>query len=134
MQKSVLVVEDEFLVAMDLQMMLERSGWRVVGPVASVDAALRLLDDEAPLVALLDVNLGKELVTPVAEALRARGVPFVISSAYENPGRIGGEILASVPNVGKPADEQRLLAILGEAASSGPGPSSSRMQVERHVS
>ncbi|TIV23485.1 MAG: response regulator, partial [Mesorhizobium sp.] len=69
MQKTVLIVEDEFLIAMDLQSMLERRGWRVIGPVGSVAAAFRLLERERPAVALLDVNLGNELVTPVAEQL-----------------------------------------------------------------
>jgi hypothetical protein len=41
---------------MDLKRMLERYGWRVIGPVATVQAALRLLEDELPSVALLDVN------------------------------------------------------------------------------
>jgi hypothetical protein len=56
----------------------------VLGPASTVATALRLLEeDERPDVALLDVNLGSELVTPVTEALRARGVPFVLGSAYE---------------------------------------------------
>jgi DNA-binding response OmpR family regulator len=70
MEKSVLVVEDEFIIAMDLKFTLEEHGWRVIGPVATVAGALRLLDVERPTAALLDVNLGSELVTPVAEALR----------------------------------------------------------------
>lgn len=114
MQKSVLVVEDEYLIAMDLQDMLERNGWRVVGPAATVQAALALLDDELPAVALLDVNLGRELVTPVAAALKVRGVPFALASAYGRPGLIGGPFLAGIPNVGKPTDEKRLLATLTE--------------------
>ena len=54
-----------------------------VGPAATVDQALRLLAGETPDVALLDINLRGELVTPVAEELRARGVPFVLASAYD---------------------------------------------------
>ncbi|TIV21379.1 MAG: response regulator, partial [Mesorhizobium sp.] len=69
MQKTVLIVEDEFLIAMDLQSILERRGWRVIGPVGSVAGASRLLERERPAVAVLDVNLGNELVTPVAEQL-----------------------------------------------------------------
>jgi CheY-like chemotaxis protein len=54
----VLVVEDEFLIAMDLEAMLRGHGWRVLGPAATVAEALRLLDGgETPDVALLDVNL-----------------------------------------------------------------------------
>jgi CheY-like chemotaxis protein len=69
----VLVVEDQFLIAMDLQHLLEQHGWRVLGPALAVEEALRLLDGETPDVALLDVNLRGATVIPVAEALRARG-------------------------------------------------------------
>lgn len=80
----VLVVENEFLIALDLEQLLERHGWRVLGPAASVAEALRLLDGEVPDVALLDITLKDgETVVPVAEALRARAVPFVLASAYD---------------------------------------------------
>jgi len=54
------------------------------------------------------------MVTPVAEALRARGVPFVLASAYDPLDPIA-PALAAVPNVGKPFDEARLLAALAYA-------------------
>jgi len=111
-QKTVLIVEDEYLIAMDLQFLLEARGWRVIGPVATVQGALALLEDEEPAVALLDVNLGNELVTPVAQALKARNVPFAVASAHDKPERFGGEVLAGAPNAGKPTDERRLLAAL----------------------
>jgi CheY-like chemotaxis protein len=113
----VLVVEDEFLIAWDLELLLERHGWRVLGPAASVAQALRLLDGGGtPDVALLDVNLGGELVTPVAEALRARGVPFVLASAYDRLDLVA-PALAGAPNVGKPTDEGRLLTALMRAVA-----------------
>ncbi|WP_298722656.1 response regulator [uncultured Ferrovibrio sp.] len=112
MQKTVLIVEDEFLIAMDLTLLLEGHGWRIIGPVASVSAALSLMEDERPMVALLDVNLGHELVTPVAESLKARDIPFALASAYDRPEQFGGQVLADVPNIGKPINEQRLLATL----------------------
>ncbi|RUX16216.1 response regulator [Mesorhizobium sp. M2A.F.Ca.ET.037.01.1.1] len=112
MQKTILIVEDEFIIAMDLKVMLERLGWRVLGPVARVAHALRLLEDELPTVALLDVNLGDHLVTPVAEALRGRGVPFAVASAYDKPELFGGAVLVGVPNVGKPTSEWSLLEVL----------------------
>ena len=110
----VLVVEDEFLIAMDLEHLLRRHGFRVLGPAATVAAALRLLEGKTPDVALLDVNLRGELVTPVAEALRARGVPFVLASAYDRA-QLPAEILVAASNVGKPTNERRLLAALAEA-------------------
>ena len=112
MRHTVLVVEDEFLITMDLQLMLEVRGWRVLGPAATVQEALRLLEHEVPAVALLDVTLKDGTVTAVAEALRTRNVPFIVASAYSRPELIGGEVLAGAPNVGKPTEECRLLAAL----------------------
>lgn len=109
-----LIVEDEYLIALNLKQMLEASGWRVIGPAPTVRRALRLLENEAPSVALLDVTLGDGMVTPVAEALKARQVPFVVASAYERPEQYGGPALAGALNVGKPVMEQRLLAALTE--------------------
>ena len=114
--RLVLVVEDEFLIAMDLELLLRRHGWRVLGPAATVAGALRLLRGGAPDVALLDVNLRGEPVTPVAEALRARGVPFVLASAHDGHG-LGVAALAGAPSVGKPTDERRLLAALRQAVT-----------------
>jgi CheY-like chemotaxis protein len=115
--RLVLVVEDEFLIALDLEQLLRRHGWRVLGPAATVDQALRLLRGETPDVALLDVNLRGELVTPVAAELRARGVPFVLASAYDRLGLLRDAVLAAAPNVGKPTDERRLLAALARAVA-----------------
>lgn len=113
MNKTVLIVEDEFLIALDLQMMMEGHGWRVLGPAASVRDALGFLNDELPSLGLLDVNLGAELVTPVAEALKLRGVPFIIASAHDKPEQYGGDVLAGAPNAGKPTSERRLLGAIG---------------------
>jgi CheY-like chemotaxis protein len=110
----VLVVEDEVLIAMDLERLLRRSGYRVLGPAATVAAALRLPDGEMPDVALLDVNLRGAMATPVAEAPRARGVPFVLASAYGRA-RLTAEVLAGAPSVGKPVNARGLLAALARA-------------------
>jgi len=112
MQKTVLIVEDEYLIAMDLRLWVEGHGWRAIGPVATVNAALRLIEDELPSVALLDVHLGDELVTPVAEVLKARGVPFALATAYAQPEQFGGPALAGAPNAGKPTSQRSLLATL----------------------
>ena len=115
--RVVLVVEDEILVAMDLEQLLQRHGWRVLGPATTVAEALRLLAGERPDVALLDVNLRGELVTPVAEELRVQGVPFVLASAYDSRGLTTVAVLAEVLNLGKPTDERRLLAVLAQAVA-----------------
>lgn len=81
---KVLVVEDEYMIARDLSETLENAGVRVIGPVATLDAAMALLsrhDDIAG--AVLDVKLRGGAVYPLAEALRLRGVPFVLATGYD---------------------------------------------------
>jgi CheY-like chemotaxis protein len=80
---QVLVAEDQYVIARDLSVTLERSGVRVLGPVATLEAALSLLrrhDDIAG--AVLDVSLQGTAVWPLAEALRRRRVPFVFFTAH----------------------------------------------------
>ena len=115
----VLVVEDEFLLAMGLQLLLEQHGFRVLGPAATVAEALRLLNVERPDAAMLDVNLRGEMVTPVAGRLRAMGVPFVLASAYDGA-ELTGE-LAGALNLGKPTNERHLLAALAQAVGQRSG-------------
>lgn len=77
----VLVVENDEMSAALLQMQLVQSGALVVGLAASVAEALRLLEEAAPDVALLDYRLAhNETSEPVAAALAARGVPFVLAT------------------------------------------------------
>ena len=85
--RRVLIVEDESLVAMLLETILEDMGCVPVGPAATVDEGLQLANDSEPVdAALLDVNVAGRQVFPIAEALRARGVPFVFSTGYGEGG------------------------------------------------
>ena len=78
----ILVVEDEMLIAVMIEETLQDLGCVVVGPVAKLDAALRLARDEALDGAILDVTIRGGQVYPVAEHLLARGIPFVLASGY----------------------------------------------------
>lgn len=113
---QVLVVEDELLIAMDVEMLLDLNGHEVLGPASTIDAALRLMEDTRPDVALLDANLGGRSVVPLARRLRDMEIPFVMASAYASFDFDGGELLSGVENVGKPISERRLLAALERAA------------------
>ena len=85
--RRVLLVEDEALVAMLLETILEDMGCVPVGPAGTVEEGLAMIADPAPLdAALLDVNLAGHQVFPIAEALKARGVPFVFSTGYGESG------------------------------------------------
>jgi two-component SAPR family response regulator len=112
---SVLVVEDEFLVALDVEAILSRNGHAVLGPVGSVSKALELLERERPGVAILDINLRGEMIYPVAERLKELGVPFVLSSAYNSNEFDKGGVLAEADNIGKPFMEDRLMEALVNA-------------------
>ena len=96
-----LVVEDEAMVAMMLEDMLGDLGCEVVGPAGSVARAQELAQNEATIAAaILDVNLGGLPIYPVAETLRARGVPFVFITGYGSAD-IDGRF-ADAPTVQKP--------------------------------
>lgn len=113
----VLVVEDEALVAMDLEMILEDLGCSVVGPVMRFDRALELIDkDVAADVAILDVNLGGQQVFPLAERLMDRHLPIIFATGYD--WSAVPEKWRSWPTLQKPYTvedvAQRLLYALGE--------------------
>lgn len=113
--RRVLVVEDESLVAMLLETMLEDMGCVPVGPAATIDEALKLVDQETFDAALLDVNVAGQQVFPVARALEARGIPLVFSTGYGEGGL--PEAWRGRPTVQKPFTEaiirDALMAALG---------------------
>ena len=104
--RRVLVVEDETHIAMMIEDVLQSLGCVVVGPVARLDAALRLARDEALDAAILDVTVRGGQVYPVAERLLARGVPFVLASGYSDWALPGN--LQEMPRLIKPFTEREL--------------------------
>lgn len=83
----VLVVEDEALVAINLEAILEDLGCQVVGPAMRFERAEALIEaDKSAQAAILDVNLGGQPVYPLAERLVARGVPIVFATGYGKAG------------------------------------------------
>ncbi|WP_337270767.1 response regulator [Oryzifoliimicrobium ureilyticus] len=83
--KTVLLVEDELFVAIDIQMTLEDDGWDVVGPFASNREALSYLMNHKPACAILDVRLIDGDVFPVADKLHEAGIPFIFHSGHADP-------------------------------------------------
>lgn len=78
----ILVVEDEALIAMDLQALLEEAGYQVLGPANSSEAALAIIDKDAPDVALLDVNLGSSDAFGVATVLLERNTEVIFLTGH----------------------------------------------------
>jgi CheY-like chemotaxis protein len=109
---TVLVVEDDFIVAYDMQMMLEEQGARVLGPASCLAEAQALLAKERPTAAVLDVNLGGEYVFPLADELRAQDVPFVFATAYADDDRLFPQATRSAPRLPKPVLPNVLIAQL----------------------
>jgi CheY-like chemotaxis protein len=114
MTHKVLVVEDEFLIAMELRRTLTEAGYDVVGPVATVPDALSLLQQSHPDACVLDVNLRGEAACAVAEVLRSMQVPFVLSTAYSQNEIDTHAALAGATNIGKPASREDLLQAVAE--------------------
>jgi CheY-like chemotaxis protein len=110
--KRVLVVEDDYLVAMDIVRALERAGAEVIGPAPGVEAALDALERSAPDGAILDINLGGEMAFPVADALLARGVPFVFATGYD--AQIIPPRFTNVKRCEKPMASEQICAALFE--------------------
>jgi DNA-binding NtrC family response regulator len=103
----VLVVEDEFLVALSLEEDLRAAGCEVVGPFGDLAGATEALRTEKFDLALLDVNLRGEKVFSVADELVAREMPFLLMSGY---GKMDlPERFRDSPRIAKPYDPVHLL-------------------------
>nr|WP_302848722.1 HWE histidine kinase domain-containing protein [Sulfitobacter sp. THAF37] len=97
---SVMVVEDNALISLDLADLLASEGHHVFGQFGTVEAALEALRRGTPDIVLLDAELGDESSAPVAEALNAKSVPFVVVSGH------GGSFAADDPRVAAPRIEK----------------------------
>lgn len=84
--RRVLIVEDDPYITLALEETLTDYGLVVAGAARSVTEALRLAQEESFDVALLDVNIGHDRVDPVADALAAKGRPFVFTTGYGRAG------------------------------------------------
>lgn len=80
--KSVLIIEDEFLIAGLLQDMLEELGCSKILIAANIPQAIEALEVQNPDLVALDLNLAGTSAIPIARSLRDRNVPFIISSGY----------------------------------------------------
>jgi CheY-like chemotaxis protein len=97
----VLVVEDEVLIAMAHETILKGHGCTVAGIASTVAQALNLIDAVDVDAVLLDGNLNAELSAPVAAALEARGVPYLLVTGYVRMA-VQDPVLARAPRVEKP--------------------------------
>lgn len=107
----VFVVEDDYFQADALRRACELNGAEVLGPVGRLEEAMYLIDEAARIdAAVLDINLHEVMVFPLADTLRARGVPFVFASGYE----LGGipTRFADVLRFEKPVEPEKIAEAL----------------------
>ncbi len=106
---SVLILEDQALIALDIEFMVRTLGADACWLASNVAEALSLLETVQPSFALLDFDLGRETAEPVADLLLQRGVPFVFVTGF-GLSLLVPERLARVPILGKPLVHDALLA------------------------
>lgn len=110
--KTILVVEDEALVAEMIVEMLVGLGATVIGPATTFAMALALAESEGIDAAVLDINLRGERVDPIADRLKARGVPVLFATGY---GVAAGVYCRDAPVIDKPYTQERLVSALMRA-------------------
>ena len=113
---SVMLVEDEAIVALAVNDSLTDLGFSVIGPFSRVSDACRALQDNKVDAAILDINLDGELVYSLAELLTARKIPFVFATGY------GAESIETrfehIPVLQKPIEKDMLTRVFMRPAPS----------------
>lgn len=111
---KVLVVEDEFIIALDLSETVQDLGYSLDGPYADNEHAFVAIDRELPDCAILDIFTGDGEVFPLADALADAGVPIIFHSAHMAP----PEVKRRYPEAlacSKPCPPDHLIDLLQEA-------------------
>lgn len=105
--KRILIVEDEYFIATDLTLALQKAGAEVVGPVGDLAQGLKLVDPSLDA-AVLDINLDGATSFPIADALDRAGVPRIFITGYDTwalPERYREQ-----PRIGKPVAMSSVVA------------------------
>lgn len=119
---SVLVVEDDFLVLSELEALLRDAGADCVLSCRTLGEAAAMLDGRKPAVAVLDVRIGQESVSPLARRLAAAGTPFLFYT-----GQIGGDRMLAEwrdrPVLSKPSSSQQIVSAVADLVHQMPAAS-----------
>ncbi len=115
--KRILVVEDELMIRMLLEDMLGELGYTVAAEAGRIEEALEAAKSADFDVAILDVNLNGQPISPVADALVARGMPFVFATGYGERGL--PEPYRDRPTLKKPFQMDGLKQMLQSALDAG---------------
>jgi DNA-binding response OmpR family regulator len=109
--RRILIVEDEALIAMQLENALAEAGCTVVGPAARLSEAFDLIYSSPIDAALLDVNVAGERSYALADILRSKNIPYAFVTGFE-AGSMLPSHLKSAPVLPKPFENAQLEALL----------------------
>lgn len=110
--ERILVVEDDFLTALEIARILKGAGSTIVGPAGSFDEALNLATGAAIDAAVLDINLNGHRVYDVAGVLSLRCIPFLFVTGYRLESL--PEAFLNVPVMAKPLDPDTLVGAVDQ--------------------
>jgi CheY-like chemotaxis protein len=113
--RRVLIVEDEAMISALIEMIIGDAGCSIVGPVATLERALEIIEREPLDAALLDVRVNDHDVYAVADALSTRGIPFIFVSGFARkqlPPRYG-----HCAYIAKPFSQDAILTLLDEVVA-----------------
>lgn len=103
----VLVVEDDYFIASEICTALKRAGAAIIGPAPDLETGLATIRRELLDCAVLDINLHGQLAFQIAAELRARGIPSIFATGYDDS--VIPESLADAVRLEKPIDLAALL-------------------------
>lgn len=109
--QRVLIVEDEPIIAYAIEELLIESGFEIAGVAQGLEKALAIIASGVCAAAILDTNLAGVSAGPVATALTARGVPFMVLSGY-SPAQQAPPFHPGAAHLQKPYAPARLIAAL----------------------
>ena len=119
---TVLIVEDEMIIALDLEQTLVAAGFATLGPARSVEAARPMIEERNFDVALVDLELQGALATPLVERLRDLAIPFAFITGFDRedlPEQFGADVV-----IAKPWDPAELVEAVARLCSKAHRPRS----------
>lgn len=106
--RTILVADDEIIIALDIEDTLASAGARIAGPCLTLASALEMIDQQSITAAVLDISLGKDTSEPIVDLLAARGIPIAFCTGKMLPETLQQKV-PDAPVLGKPVQHQQLV-------------------------